>query len=138
MQPKLVFSAVALAAILGTFTFILMTAKPPEDAAPPPTPENERTVAYTCTPEMNVSALYRNAYPDAANVVLTLNGETFILVQALAASGVRYAVPRGSSSPRMLTWWTKGREATLYEGGVDNPTVDGTVLAQCAEAKPAT
>ena len=83
-----------------------------------------RTVVYQCE---NENRPVRVSYWLAANgqsfALVPVNGERFLFVDAVAASGVRYQAGR-------YTWWTKGREATLRDEMADEkapPLLSGCV-----------
>lgn len=80
------------------------------------------TVSYKCDGGQAVTAIYVNA-TDNSLAVLKIGEETIVAANVLAGSGARYAGGK-------YIWWTKGREADLYDvtNGEDAP---GT---HCVEA----
>lgn len=79
-------------------------------------------VAYACDGGLAVSATYINA-TDNSLAVLKIGDATVVTANVLAGSGAKYAGGK-------YVWWTKGREADLYDltNGENAP---GT---HCAEA----
>lgn len=65
------------------------------------------TVAYTCDGGQAISATYINA-TDNSLAVLKIGDATVVAANVLAGSGARYAGGK-------YIWWTKGREADLYD-----------------------
>jgi len=65
------------------------------------------TLNYQCDGEQRVVVEYINAGANSL-AVLTIDEETIIAANVLAASGAKYAGGR-------YEWWTKGDEATLYD-----------------------
>jgi len=92
-----------------------------------------RDVAYTCTPAMAVTARYDNSDPNDAEAKLTVDGKVYDLDLAPSASGARYTTDDGRAENMTLTWWTKGPEATLYEGKEGGKGEDEKTLATCKE-----
>lgn len=73
---------------------------------------------YECGDGASVAASYLNA-GNVALVVLSIDEETIVAANVLAASGARYAGDR-------YIWWTRGDEASLYDltKGEDAPPVE--------------
>lgn len=84
---------------------------------------------YACDRGVEVQAVYIND-PEAAAVVVLVEGRMVTLWAEEAASGARYAWPSDGSN---YVWWTKGDDATLYwrDGTNDTETV---VLENCKAA----
>ena len=67
------------------------------------------TVNYRCADGRNVTVMYVND-PQAGRATLVVGGKTYELPQVVSASGARYSAAK-------VTWWNKGREATLELNG---------------------
>ena len=83
-----------------------------------------RPIAYQCENEKRpVRVSYWLAADGQSFALVPVNGERFLFVDTVAASGVRYQAGR-------YIWWTKGREATLRDEIADEkapPLLSGCV-----------
>jgi membrane-bound inhibitor of C-type lysozyme len=113
---KRILAAFAAAAVAGPSFAATITIKLPGSGQ-----AQTQTVDYSCAGD-KVSATYINA-PGNALAVVRIGGATVIMANVLAGSGAKYAGGQ-------YVWWTKGREADLYNltKGEDAP---GT---HCVEA----
>ncbi|SNS40683.1 Membrane-bound inhibitor of C-type lysozyme [Sphingomonas laterariae] len=96
-----------------------------------------REVGYSCTPAMAITARYDNSDATDPEVKLTIDGTAYDLDLTPSASGARYATDDGRADNRMLVWWTKGHEATLFEGKEGDRAEDEKTLATCTEKQTA-
>ncbi|WP_380878966.1 hypothetical protein ACFB49_19580 [Sphingomonas sp. DBB INV C78] len=92
-----------------------------------------REVTYACTPAMTISARYDNSNSNDPEVKVSVGDKSYKLDLAPSASGARYFTEHGRSDDMTLTWWTKGPEATLYEGKKGGNTEEKKI-ATCREA----
>lgn len=117
LSPRLFAASIALAAPAGAAAAADITL--PTDAAS----VDRIEAAYDCRKAGKITVLYVNAGSDSLAVV-PVEGGRRIFVTVLSGSGARYA-----SGP--YVWWTKGRDASLYDvrDGDDAPAID-----TCAEA----
>ena len=68
-----------------------------------------KNVEYKCDNDKTISAIYWNG-----KVELSLaNGKSFLLIQAMSASGVRY-----TNSDESVTFWNKGNTAFLEQRSI--------------------
>lgn len=104
------------------------TATPTDTAIVAATP-----ISYDCLPAQRLTASYDNS-TDPSKAILTLDGQTYELTAAIAASGVRYVTEQGRSPGKTLVWWTRGQDGTLYEGTAGNPDAAETQIAECSPA----
>lgn len=92
-----------------------------------------REVTYSCVPATTIIAHYDNSDPDDAEVKISFQGKVYDLDIARSASGARYTSDDGRGPGKTLTWWTKGFEATLYEGTKGGKPEEDKVIATCKE-----
>jgi membrane-bound inhibitor of C-type lysozyme len=75
---------------------------------------------YHCATGKPFTVTYWNGDNGQSFALMPIAGKPTLLVDTMAADGVRYAA--GS-----IVWWTRGREGNLYDARVDpdKPTVAG-------------
>jgi membrane-bound inhibitor of C-type lysozyme len=101
MRALLLAGSVSAAMLLGD----PVSAQPPASAQPPPSAQPRKTFVYRCDDGTQLTA----SFPRSRFAQISLDGKTTTLTQRLAASGARY-------SKRRMSFWIKGREATLTRG----------------------
>jgi membrane-bound inhibitor of C-type lysozyme len=77
----------------------------PVSAQPPASAQPRKTFVYRCDDGTQLTV----TFPRLRFAQIRLDGKTTTLTQRLAASGARY-------SKRPMSFWIKGREATLTRG----------------------
>ncbi|TAM07468.1 MAG: transcriptional regulator [Paraburkholderia sp.] len=79
--------------------------------------------SYTCANGRTFKVAYINTKNGQSFAVVPVEGQRLLLVETIAASGVKYQAGR-------YTWWTKGPRADLYDAsaGENAPPI----LAGCA------
>lgn len=141
MRSIILLAPLALAACNSSTT--------PEEAAPTPdaTPSVAATEtapapvaagdSYSCDNGKTVLAAYDNTDPNMSKVTLTIDGANYQLTQAVSGSGARYTGETGPTPDHLLTWWTKGEEATWSESPLDDSVKpeDEKIIATCKTAK---
>lgn len=85
-----------------------------------------KSVSYECMNGMKILAKYDNIIKNNPKVILNISGKSFTLNNAISASGARYTNANGIRAGKAIQWWTKGVEATLYEG----PRNEGRLLKE--------
>jgi membrane-bound inhibitor of C-type lysozyme len=84
-----------------------------------------QTVAYQCADQKQpVRVSYWHAGNGQSFALVPVNGQRLLFVDTVSASGAKYQAGR-------YTWWTKGRDANLYDeiaGDQARP-----LLADCSE-----
>jgi membrane-bound inhibitor of C-type lysozyme len=63
---------------------------------------------YVCSEGVRFQVEYGNSDSGQSFALLPIQGQTWLLVETLAGSGVKY-----QAGP--YTWWTKGKHADLYD-----------------------
>jgi membrane-bound inhibitor of C-type lysozyme len=86
----------------------ITAAAPVENSNPVATVINS---TYTCDNGKIIAAVYDNRQADQSKVTLTIDGKTYQLTQAVAASGARYTTEQGINPEQGLSWHTKGADA---------------------------
>ena len=110
----------------------------PSAAAPEATPAPVAAGdSYSCDNGKTVLAAYDNSDPNMSKVTLTIDGANYQLTQAISGSGARYTSENGPTPDQLLTWWTKGEEATWSESPLDDSVTpeDEKIIATCKQVK---
>jgi membrane-bound inhibitor of C-type lysozyme len=92
-------------------------------------------ISYTCENGMKILAEYSVAPADQSTVKLEISGKSYVLVNAISASGARYTTMNGMKPDKAVQWWTKGDQGTLYDGpkNEDKMLEESVILTQCKE-----
>lgn len=90
---------------------------------------------YSCDQGKTVTAEYDNTQAAQSKVALTIDGKTYQLNQAVAASGARYTTEQGLTANQGLSWHTKGPVAIASTITLDHTAKpeDEKVLLNCTE-----
>ncbi len=93
--------------------------------------------SYNCDNGKTVLAAYDNSDPNMSKVTLTIDGANYQLTQAISGSGARYTSENGPTPDQLLTWWSKGEEATWSESPLDDSATpaDEKIIATCKQVK---
>lgn len=105
--------------------FLMGCQKSSEAPAQTPATQTEKTVSvakpveakavvqtsYQCDHNKMIYATYDNSDANQSKVTLIIDGKTYQLTQAVAASGARYTTEHGPLDGFGLDWHTKGADA---------------------------
>lgn len=91
-------------------------------------------VRYRCSNGRTIEARYDNS--DAANprAELVISRRRIHFDAQRSGSGARYVTRDGLRGYHGLIWWTRGREATLYDYPLEGPAGRERPLARCVAA----
>jgi len=126
-----IFGGIALLASCGRQSETAEEAAAPSATVAAATAAAAVPIAYDCLPAQRLTASYDNSGTSPL-ATLTLDGLTYQLTGVPAADGAKYSTDQGRSAGKTLVWWTKGEEATLFEGTVGGTAEQHQQLAVCS------
>jgi membrane-bound inhibitor of C-type lysozyme len=121
---RLVILASTLA--LGACDQATETPKADNAAAPAATAKSTtgETVKYACDNGKTAAVTYAGSGTPEDKATVTIDGKTTVFKSAISASGAKYDAPGPTG---VMSWWTKGDEASLFQEDSKNPDANDLV-----------
>lgn len=88
-------------------------------------------VRYRCSNGRTIEARYDNSDSVNPRAELVIAGRRIDFVSQRSGSGARYVTENGLRGNHGLIWWTKGRDATLYDYPLADRRDPERPLASC-------